>query len=463
MPPSEHPYVDVPLNLGTKNIRLLTLEPGDASESIECTLQSYALDNNYPSYVALSYAWGAKERYNDIQINGSSFPVGHNLWHFLHQMRMQRQHVLFWIDAISIDQANIFEQNHQVQMMREIYTQACSVWIWLGEVDGYTSSDIAMRHLNTRLAFSGKNVGLKRPLKLWHAHQEEGILELCQRQYWQRIWIVQEVLLATEVKILCGGLCIDSMKLQELLEDVQAVAYKSPGERTVLSSPAAVIIGAKAQWNGQLQPLALLLERYRKQRSTDVRDKVYALHGLASDSDAIAIDYNIDPKELLVQIINHIYSPQATKMDTRRSERGIFCFAKLMRKSLKVSCDMDELAHIVSLAQRDCSLSAIHQTTECISAVPVPQNSVEDTRPVEQKLADLDHDITAYSNVTTKECARICQHRGDTAYFGTGVRGMMECIICDDHDPDEFMDRLVQDHEHLLTQIKFASRYSRTS
>ncbi|KAI4694771.1 hypothetical protein J4E81_006372 [Alternaria sp. BMP 2799] len=443
MPPSGNPYVDVPLDLGRKNIRLVTLQPGGTSGPIKCILQSHALDE-CPAYVALSYAWGDKYRYRNILINGSSFLVGRNLWHFLHQMRMQRQHVLFWIDAISIDQANVFEQNHQVQMMREIYTQACSVWIWLGEVDGYTSSDIAMRYLNTRLAFSSKNVGLKRSFKLWDAYQEEGILELCQRQYWQRIWIVQEVLLATEVKILCGGLCVDWMKLQELLEDLQALAYKPRGKRNVLSSPAAVIIGAKAQWNGHPQPLALLLKRYRKQHSTDVRDKVYALHGLASDSDAIAIDYNIDPKELLVQIINHVYSQQASEMDTRRSERGIFDFAKLMRKSLKVSCDTDELAHIVSLAQGDCSPSAIHQTTECISVVPVPQNSVEDARPVKQKLTDLDHAITAYSNVKIKECARMCQYRGDTAYFGRDVRGMMDYIICDDRDLGELIDQWLQ-------------------
>ena len=162
MPPSGDPYVDVPLNLGKKNIRLVTLQPGDASESIKCDLQSHALDDECPAYVALSYAWGAKERYNYIHINGMSFSVGRNLWHFLHQMRVQRHDALFWIDAISIDQANVLEQNHQVQMMREIYTQACSVWVWLGEADRFTSSDVAMRYLSKRTAWSGKDVDLRR-------------------------------------------------------------------------------------------------------------------------------------------------------------------------------------------------------------------------------------------------------------------------------------------------------------
>ncbi|KAI4945202.1 hypothetical protein J4E91_008180 [Alternaria rosae] len=192
MPPSGEPYVDVPLNLGRKNIRLVTIEPGDASGPIKCILQSHALDE-CPTYVALSYAWGTKQRYDKIRINGSSFPVGRNLWHFLQQMRTQHQHVSFWIDAISIDQANVFEQNHQVQMMREIYTQAYSVWIWLGEADHSKSSDVAMRYLSKRAAWSSKDVDLRR---FWTARKAKAVLELCERGYWRRIWIVQEVLLA---------------------------------------------------------------------------------------------------------------------------------------------------------------------------------------------------------------------------------------------------------------------------
>jgi len=353
MPPSGDPYLDVPLNLGRKNIRLVTLQPGDASESIKCNLQSHALDDECPAYVALSYAWGAKERYEDIHINGMSLPVGRNLWHFLHQMRMQRQQVTFWIDAISIDQTNVLEQNHQVQMMREIYTQACCVWIWLGETDGTTLSDVAMQYLETRVALNGKDVN---PKKLWNARKAKAIFALCEKEYWRRIWIVQEVLLAKEVKILCGGRCVQWIKLQQLLIDLQAISDRGRslhvvGAPAVLDSPAAIIIRAKAQWNGDPQPLTLLLEQYHRQHSTDVRDKVYALHGLASDSGAISINYRIDPKELFVQIVKHACSSVAPKMDMKRSRKNLLDFAKLMRESLRVFCDEEELIDHISVAQ----------------------------------------------------------------------------------------------------------------
>ena len=353
MPPSGDPYLDVPLNLGRKNIRLVTLQPSDASEPIKCDLRSHALDDECPTYVALSYAWGAKERYMDIQLNGFSFPVGRNLWHFLNQMRMQRQDVVFWIDAISINQRNVSEQNHQVQMMREIYTQACSVWIWLGEADDATLSDVAMQYLETRVAMNGKDVN---PKKLWNVRKAKAILGLCEKEYWRRIWIVQEVLLAKEVKILCGHHCVQWIKLQLLLIDLQAISDRGRslhvvGVPAVLDSPAAVIIRAKAQWNGDPQPLTLLLEQYHRQHSTDVRDKVYALHGLASDSGAISINYRIDPKELFVQIVKHACSSVAPKMDMKRLRKNLLDFAKLMRESLRVFCDEEELIEHISVTQ----------------------------------------------------------------------------------------------------------------
>lgn len=37
-----------------------------------------------------------------------------------------------WIDALSIDQANVLERNHQVQQMAEIYSKAKYVLVWVG-------------------------------------------------------------------------------------------------------------------------------------------------------------------------------------------------------------------------------------------------------------------------------------------------------------------------------------------
>jgi hypothetical protein len=131
----ENPYSVAPLNFGAPEFRLVELEPGAQSGDIKCRLCSYSLDEDYPPYVALSYAWGRKDTYKDIDLNGIRFPVGNNLWWFLHHMQLRGQYITFWIDAICINQSDVLEQNHQVQMMRQIYSNAKSVSVWLGEAD----------------------------------------------------------------------------------------------------------------------------------------------------------------------------------------------------------------------------------------------------------------------------------------------------------------------------------------
>lgn len=43
-----------------------------------------------------------------------------------------------WIDAIRINQEDIADRNHQVGLMRQIYSGASEVVVWLGPSDGGT-------------------------------------------------------------------------------------------------------------------------------------------------------------------------------------------------------------------------------------------------------------------------------------------------------------------------------------
>jgi hypothetical protein len=143
----EDAYSLAPISPCGREFRLIELSPSAESESIKCDLRSYSMNMNYPAYVALSYAWGRQERFDDIDLNGSRFPVGKNLWQFLHHMRLRDKHITLWIDAICINQSNVKERNHQVQMMRQIYSNAQSVSVWLGEAGDSRYSNVAMDYL----------------------------------------------------------------------------------------------------------------------------------------------------------------------------------------------------------------------------------------------------------------------------------------------------------------------------
>ena len=346
------PYSGTPLNLQEKEIRLVKLEHSTPSSPIKCTLRSYTFNNECPAYIALSYTWGPSQRHADLELNNHVVPIGRNLWTFLAQMRSQHLYMTFWIDNLSIDQTNVLEQNHQVQMMRCIYTHAHSVWIWLGEADTATYSALAMQYLAAREPFGDKDVNYK---TLWSRRKARAVLCLCERTYWTRIWIVQEIMLARKATILCGEQQVSWMKFQLLILDLQSIsdrgrALHTIGVSDVLESPAAVIVRAKARWDASPRPLTTLLEQYRHQHATDIRDKVYALHGLASNSDGIAVDYRIGPKALLVEIIYHACSAQE---DAQRSKKEILGFAKMLRDALSVVCAEEELDFHVSVARGD--------------------------------------------------------------------------------------------------------------
>jgi hypothetical protein len=215
----ECPYTATPICIYDREIRLVRLEQSDADEAIKCSLQAAIVDYKCPNYIAISYTWGSKGRYDHIQLNGTRFPVRRNLWHFLNQMRSRQRYSLFWIDAICIDQDDVEEQNHQVGMMREIYSGAQAVWVWLGTEDKIMNSNMAMRYLETRQPLDAN----AHPKKLCGPKKAAAMLELCERAYWKRIWIVQEIVLAREISILCGDRQVSWSKLQKLMEDLQSI------------------------------------------------------------------------------------------------------------------------------------------------------------------------------------------------------------------------------------------------
>jgi hypothetical protein len=156
------------------------------------------------SYVAISYCWGKDTADKVISLNGQDFVVSKNLHDLLTVLRDglhdQRQ---FWIDQVCINQLDVYERNNQVSLMSYIYSSAESVYVWLGNAT--LNTVLALRTLE-QLAFAV--VGLERVQKdttvdiskeVASQNNAEGLLALkglLTREYWTRLWIVQEVIYA---------------------------------------------------------------------------------------------------------------------------------------------------------------------------------------------------------------------------------------------------------------------------
>jgi hypothetical protein len=126
-----------PLDDSDNEIRLLRLHPGEDNESIAVDIIHVSLNDN-PRYLALSYVWGSTEVLHQISVNGKPKTVGLNLYLALKYLRNMKGQIgehanaLWWIDALSIDQSNYVERGHQVRVMKDIYTRAEKVMVWLG-------------------------------------------------------------------------------------------------------------------------------------------------------------------------------------------------------------------------------------------------------------------------------------------------------------------------------------------
>lgn len=109
-------FVHSPLNYKVNAIRLIKLLPRSRrSDPVQCTLIIEDLQLGV-EFHALSYVLG-RPSHNEILINGYSFEVRDNLYHFLEEKSLDRNfclHKRFWVDQICIDQENIEERNHQV-------------------------------------------------------------------------------------------------------------------------------------------------------------------------------------------------------------------------------------------------------------------------------------------------------------------------------------------------------------
>lgn len=200
-----------PLN-GETPVRFLNLLPSELDGAIRCEIHHDDLSNHQP-YHAVSYTWGPPEPTVLIQVGGRQLPVRENLFLFLRTIVAANPDGIqrLWIDALCIDQNNIEEKNQQVPQMGRIYRGAQSVLIWLGPASG--KIDFAFDAFErVRKQFDDMQDGdvLINPTAFINAMPtgeefEFSILDLLNREYWTRVWIVQELFLTTRGRVICGS------------------------------------------------------------------------------------------------------------------------------------------------------------------------------------------------------------------------------------------------------------------
>ncbi|KAG6022483.1 hypothetical protein E4U41_002246 [Claviceps citrina] len=190
----------------------------------------------YPlPYDALSYHWGSDDRtpceilIHDDDGNNSVIRITRTLHSILDRLVLPDQHRVIWADAICINQINSStnaEKGQQIQLMPDIYRTAACVQAYLGDESGNVPAALQLlssmadysEHLDD-IAHADGEVGLELAFRnglVLPPPDDARWLALraffC-RPWFRRVWVIQEFVYATDVRVLCGDLELDWHRL----------------------------------------------------------------------------------------------------------------------------------------------------------------------------------------------------------------------------------------------------------
>ncbi|KAH6889608.1 heterokaryon incompatibility protein-domain-containing protein [Thelonectria olida] len=312
--PFHNLYKTVPVLSGEKESRFVKIFPDSVEDDLQAAVFSRSL-KDFHDFFALSYTWGSSLKSQaTIRLNGFRCGITDNLYLGLKKLRARlckSSPATVWIDSISINQDDTDEKDVQVPMMKDISSSASRVVIWLGNRD--ETLDRTMEFMerippnidNLPPIFSGPDdlATLCRVADLEPTSIVKGLLDICNRPWFRRTWILQEVALPTLTPlVLCGNslICwdcfihslgylryffIEDINAQRLPPSVQNEIQGS--ERLDPHTPNVTyhMRDYYRHWKDILGgvPFMSLLEDTALCLSTNPRDKIYGFLALADD------------------------------------------------------------------------------------------------------------------------------------------------------------------------------------
>ncbi|KAK3071913.1 hypothetical protein LTR53_007790 [Teratosphaeriaceae sp. CCFEE 6253] len=328
-----------PLPDDSRVTRVLQLEPGGFLDPVRGHLLQCRLSERGAShaYVALSYAWGDWREQCAVFVNDRPLAVTASLGRALRQVRSKTAAVTVWADAICINQDDIMERSGQVAIMMDIFAAATRVLAWLGPETQHTA--VCMQMLKYMLEVE-PGVG-HAPWELLPASMlQPGIADIVERNYFKRLWVVQEAAVAAEVTLACGSHSIQwrntaaivrrferSVKLAGISPQWQALGLPDLDSLLQLLQ-LQLSTGPEAALYKQMQPRQGLLDvlySMRHRQVSDPRDRYYALLGLTERNGVgrlLQIDYLQPVEEVYRQVIEAIMREEFPNSEMIGSDAG---------------------------------------------------------------------------------------------------------------------------------------------
>lgn len=320
-------------------IRLLTLYPGEPSDTLQCGLETAFLDDPLrDEYEALSYCWGDITSQNLMELKHHKpkdesnnefrpFSVHSSLYNALVHLRPSSGPPRkVWADAICINQADAAERAQQVTAMTLIYKHAKRVVIWLG-----LSTPRRQDCIKQIQGIQSKFEEACQPSKVYTAEEwyqtlgevaaaivkdREDAMNFLQRwaecdfDWFRRTWVLQEAVNSRETIVFCGDdrldweiLCSLEILIQKAKKDGRWNTYLM---QSIMPPPFLTFANlATGKENRKRDPpvqqgiLETVINAH-VMKATDPRDKLFAMLQFGEDTSGI-IGINLDQKDPRIQ------------------------------------------------------------------------------------------------------------------------------------------------------------------
>ncbi|KAI9148817.1 Heterokaryon incompatibility protein [Paramyrothecium foliicola] len=315
--------------------------------------------NDSIDYAAISYTWGDMRNTVEVMVNGRYLSVRRNLYDCLLQLWIHSVESWLWADGLCINQTDLEEKKHAVAGMDVIFHNARLVYAWLGlqspgtdqvmswiewigsqaphgfleslESSGPQEQDIHLYissrrpdQLNDDDADGRSEIARFLYTVLNSAQMQgpdfrSGAHDLFRRDYWHRIWVIQEIALANSVSFMCGAKSVWVEDLDTTLSAMRYCTrrglfhlqreYEGFNFIPVTYDIKPLIIRRKKNFGLPIYLQDILFENVVAPErphysATDPRDLAFALAGLVSDESRqrLTVDYKWTVEEVFAMM-----------------------------------------------------------------------------------------------------------------------------------------------------------------
>lgn len=351
---NSHSFKHQEISQEDNQIRVLDLDPTCYSSGVlKCSLVAVSLDDPGLRFNAVSYRW-SDDKSMTILVDGQRLFVSHTVHTILCSFKADGNSDprRVWIDSICINQSNQAEKEWQIGLMQRVYSQAERVIAWMGDSP---ASKGALTYAAKLLAIA--TTGSERELiEAWEMERPIGecdpqwyaIQALLNQEWFGRVWVIQEVVLAQNLVLRHGS--GEQIPWDALAEFGQFLFMPEiePRLRDSTKNDFGIdktlyrnVCNLKSMKNlrecrDKLSPTAhgfdldSVLGIARNFQSTEPHDRIYAMLALTSEEtrQEIGINYSLSLREVVLRVALHEFLNKTTHLS------GL-CFAGMATRNCR--------------------------------------------------------------------------------------------------------------------------------